>query len=31
MSNIDIVATITILVNAVIIIGVLSSKNNKKK
>ena len=31
MSTIDIVATITILVNAVIIIGVLSSKNNKKK
>jgi len=31
MSNIDIVATITILVNAVIVIGVLSSKSNKKK
>jgi len=31
MSTIDIVAIVTILVNSVIVIGVLASKNDKKK
>jgi len=31
MSTLDIVAIVTILVNSVIVIGVLASKNDKKK